>query len=545
MPNLYDEVLPEGIEVNPVAKPIKQAVREYKKVKDDINRMAREALTAKDKNLFNQLDKLDDYTNKQFQRLDGLKNKFATLATEGSYKGGQDIADGFISAQQTIVTGSGETKELFDLQPHDREKIIERMNEIKSSVLREVTMINEELKSNFDDIIRQGMGRGKSIRITGESGDIGTKLLNRIQSEGLVLRDSLGRKWSPERYVRMYSRTRSREIQTEAIQDRMEDYDLDLVQISAHLDVDGMDICNEYEGNVYSLSGNHPKYPQLDVKPPFHPNCVHVMTPYIEKYHEAMDGREEEVGRATTTPQRNRYVSEEWEKGFNNSEMVQSQIRANADKYGMTVPEYKEKMTKNLRGMVDDATPRIRIRDRNLEQALDDGNFKTLFETGRSGGSPDTIARAQLENKLFQIPKDATTDRPIYGYLQKGDDLIDKRLTVSHYGEVEVTLKNSVKDRMTVTLGDTLGVTNAGQVHGFVPRTVDKIDWKMYNHRIGKGPFDYTDVDDPLKMFNYFETQYHGGLSVDDIASVKFKGNPRPITIRKLEEKGIEYTVVE
>jgi hypothetical protein len=311
MTNLYKEVLPEAIEVNPVAKPIKKVVNEYKKVRTEIQQASRKALVNKEKITFEMIGELEGRARGSFRRLDNITERFTKLLTEGSFQSGQDIADGFIKAQQTVINEVGESVLLFDLKPHERALYQQQLNDIKTKVLREVKMLNQQLRDNFDDVIRQGMVKGSSMRLTDEAKDVGTQLYNKIEDEGLVLKDSIGRNWKPETYVRMYSRTRSREIQTEAIENRMNDYDLDLVQISAHLDVDGMDICNEYEGNVYNLSGNDSKYPRIDIKPPFHPNCCHVMTPWIKKYHESMGGREDEVGKYTTTPQRNKYVNEE------------------------------------------------------------------------------------------------------------------------------------------------------------------------------------------------------------------------------------------
>lgn len=183
--------------------------------------------------------------------------------------------------------------EVFSLLPKDREKIKKIVDKISAQTLKDVNMINDSWRKRLDDIIRQGMKEGRGISLIKNPGirggtttgkEIGSRLYKEIREDGLKLYDSIGRKWDPDRYVRMYARTRTRELQTQGIEDQMEEYGFDLVKISEHNDVDGMDICNEYEGNVYSLSGNHPDYPRLDQKPPFHPNCAHVETPWIEKY---------------------------------------------------------------------------------------------------------------------------------------------------------------------------------------------------------------------------------------------------------------------
>ena len=57
-------------------------------------------------------------------------------------------------------------------------------------------------------------------------------------------------------------------------------YGNDLVQVSVHaMNEPPGDICYQYQGRVFSISGNDPNFPQLTDRPPFHPNCEHVLLP--------------------------------------------------------------------------------------------------------------------------------------------------------------------------------------------------------------------------------------------------------------------------
>jgi hypothetical protein len=89
--------------------------------------------------------------------------------------------------------------------------------------------------------------------------------------------DRSGRRWSLASYAAMVARTTTREAMTSATANRLEEHGLDLVTIPVHLHP--ADECTPYEGNVYSLSGRDPRYPVLPARPPFHPNCVHVLAP--------------------------------------------------------------------------------------------------------------------------------------------------------------------------------------------------------------------------------------------------------------------------
>ena len=78
-------------------------------------------------------------------------------------------------------------------------------------------------------------------------------------------------------YSEMLSRTTMRDAQTAATLDVCNEYDNDLVEFSDHQTK--CEECQEFEGNIYSISGKHPSYPKLEKAPPIHPNCEHSLLP--------------------------------------------------------------------------------------------------------------------------------------------------------------------------------------------------------------------------------------------------------------------------
>ena len=89
-----------------------------------------------------------------------------------------------------------------------------------------------------------------------------------------------GRHYNMESYADLLARTRTREANTQGTINRSLQYGNDLVQVSAHaMDEPASDICYQYQGRVFSISGNDPDFPMLDIRPPFHPNCEHVILP--------------------------------------------------------------------------------------------------------------------------------------------------------------------------------------------------------------------------------------------------------------------------
>lgn len=87
-----------------------------------------------------------------------------------------------------------------------------------------------------------------------------------------------GRKYKADYYAELVARTRTREAQTQATINTILSFGEHLVRVSDHNTE--TKLCQEFEGHVYSLTGEG-GYPLLGDYPPFHPNCLHVLTPYV------------------------------------------------------------------------------------------------------------------------------------------------------------------------------------------------------------------------------------------------------------------------
>lgn len=90
--------------------------------------------------------------------------------------------------------------------------------------------------------------------------------------------DKAGRRWDLAVYARMCARTIAAEARSEATVNALLDQGVDLVEVSKHPHPN--DICSRFEGRVFSISGGHPRYTKLRERPPFHPNCKHVLREY-------------------------------------------------------------------------------------------------------------------------------------------------------------------------------------------------------------------------------------------------------------------------
>lgn len=92
-----------------------------------------------------------------------------------------------------------------------------------------------------------------------------------------------GKVVSAESYLQMATKTELTNLHLETQLGRMQDYGMDLVQISDH--GGSCQLCEPYEGKIFSVSGMNDKYPALDTAIDgglYHPNCRHFQFPYLD-----------------------------------------------------------------------------------------------------------------------------------------------------------------------------------------------------------------------------------------------------------------------
>ncbi len=156
----------------------------------------------------------------------------------------------------------------------------------------------------------------------------------------------------------------------------------------------------------------------------------------------------------------------------------------------------------------------IRRGVRGAEGFLTDERMKTQFETGTSGGTMDTASRLRAEfNGLGAEAGIPVEQRPVYGYARTDEH------EASMYGPVEFVLNDSVKDRTTITVGDSLnGFSNERQVG---------TPWR----NPGKGSIDAKtsllfEAKSNRISAEYIEAQIHGGVRLKDVAKIRLHARP-------------------
>jgi hypothetical protein len=99
-----------------------------------------------------------------------------------------------------------------------------------------------------------------------------------IDEKYIVITDKNGkpRKYDIKDYAEMVVRTKIIESAASGVINIALDVGSDLVQVSDH-NTD-CEICQEFEGKVFSISGNDTDFPVMDFTLGLHPNCQHSIT---------------------------------------------------------------------------------------------------------------------------------------------------------------------------------------------------------------------------------------------------------------------------
>jgi hypothetical protein len=189
---------------------------------------------------------------------------------------------------QDLIDKNGDTKLAVELYI----RYVKQASEKLPAQIQE--FVSEEFESELDNIFIEG---AKVVPRTTKAGDVYMaaksrgELLREIKNLFLdnfgktdfieiVCKDGVTRHYQFGKYADLVARTRLRQSQTAAVKNTCAEYDQDLVEWSTHSNP--CEICEQYEGRIFSLSGQDPRYPPLEEEPPIHPNCEHNIYPVSE-----------------------------------------------------------------------------------------------------------------------------------------------------------------------------------------------------------------------------------------------------------------------
>jgi SPP1 gp7 family putative phage head morphogenesis protein len=284
---------------------------------------------------------------------------------------------------------------------------------------------------------------------------------------------------------------------------------------------DPCDICAKNDGQVIQIGQS---FASGDQQPPAHPHCRCVLLPVIP-------GMEEETTMAEGTPMPSTSGNVQ---DYTPPATVQTMPYPWNPKLKYTDPQdflkdenYKIQ-AKDLQAAA--AAPlSMRMSWDTLKTIIKDKKFKSLNEVETHFGGRFKIEetyrrnRKSLENNTWGIPENA--QQPIYGYMDQkvtihrttGNTFQEPSVTA--YGDIQIILKDEIKNRTTITLGDSLNSKR-------IPVEIkEALAGNLSNAQVTSA------VD--IGAYDYYEAQIHGGLSITDIKEIRLNGR----TVSKAEKQ--------
>lgn len=182
----------------------------------------------------------------------------------------------------------------------------------------------------------------------------------------------------------------------------------------------------------------------------------------------------------------------------------------------------------------------VAVPERAISQVLADERLKSVFESGWSMGGDASGVRRSIEERQMGVPADLSDElRPIYGFQlhEEDGDSVTMSAASEHYGPFVLVLKSDVRERTTMTLGDSLddnlyAVPVDGEITDLqasaaagdlgLLRSMESVhnEWgdvlDRYDLQEGR------DRDIWSEQRNYSEFQVHGGIRLEDVEEVVY-----------------------
>lgn len=201
---------------------------------------------------------------------------------ETAYKAGSIVA-----AEELRIQGVNNIDAKFTAKIH-REAVQVIVDEAFYNILEATDNMSVDVKQRLATIIQKA---NQVSLIEGVSRREATKRAIAEATErgitGIVARN--GAKIPVEKYLAASVQYHQRKAHVDGMINRATENKQDLVYVNSV----GItcSICAQYQGRVYSISGNDSRFPKLDMRPPYHAHCVHSAYPWNEEYQDKEDVR--------------------------------------------------------------------------------------------------------------------------------------------------------------------------------------------------------------------------------------------------------------
>jgi len=205
-------------------------------------------------------------------------NKYATETLTKLYNDTQERAKVFLEENNIA--------KLYDFATINQSALLLMTDNYRNGIYKATEIVGRRYQDLFRKVTTEIATRKLG---TGETVNQARKLVvDNLTDNGITnFTDSAGKQWSLKQYATMAIRSTTTEVINQAVFNQAKEYDMHLMKFSRH--GTSCPICGMYaEGRVYSLKQGD-KYTWLYSIPGFkdgynllHPNCRHVLMPYIE-----------------------------------------------------------------------------------------------------------------------------------------------------------------------------------------------------------------------------------------------------------------------
>ena len=140
-------------------------------------------------------------------------------------------------------------------------------------------ILDKASKERIKAILVEGRISGATKKV------ISDNIAGQLKQGFIALKDKAGKNWKIETYADMLAQTKMTEATNQGLQNQLLQEDYDLVQVTNH--GTKCQICEPWEGEILSISGNSKEYRSVDEAEGaglFHPRCQHRLVPYHEDF---------------------------------------------------------------------------------------------------------------------------------------------------------------------------------------------------------------------------------------------------------------------
>lgn len=229
-------------------------------------------------------------TEQILTELDNQSREWIEREIPRIYRGGQQEAIRQLAAQG--VDTSGLTARITGIHRSAVETIATNMYaDLRAAEQLVGRRVADAIRQAGLETAARGLTTGATVR------ERQKHLRDILGQQGLVgIEDSRGRQWRLDSYAEVVARTTTREATNLGTINQLTGNGYDLVQMSTHYPTCG--ICDQYQGRVYSISGEDSRFPALyetvlsEGYQTVHPNCRHVFVPWVDQLATDSERRE-------------------------------------------------------------------------------------------------------------------------------------------------------------------------------------------------------------------------------------------------------------